>query len=125
MLNYCGSLILCAHTFEGGKTLVKEGRFPPLPYVYICRKKNLVATCVHVEFNLPCCTCTFMLQLLNDGLNDHSELVQEACVNGLLRSWSLESMDGDFITLLSRLDVESSQQVLAVATHVNFAYGIV
>ena len=51
------------------------------------------------------------LQLLSDGLNDHSELVQEACVNGLLRNWSLESMNGDFITLLSRLDVESSQQV--------------
>ena len=63
------------------------------------------------------------LQLLNDGLNDHSELVQEACVNGLLRSWSLESMDGDFITLLSRLDVESSQQVLAIVTYVHFAYG--
>ena len=113
------------HThLKGGRQLPREGRFPPLPYVYICRK-TLVATCVHVEFNLPCCTCTFTLQLLNDGLNDHSELVQEACVNGLLRSWSLESMDGDFITLLSRLDVESSQQVLAVATHVNFAYGIV
>lgn len=61
---------------------------------------------------------TFTLQLLNDGLNDHSELVQEACVNGLLRRWSLESMDGDFITLLSRLDVESSQQVLTCHCHV-------
>ena len=51
------------------------------------------------------------MQLLSDGLNDHSDLVQEACVNGLLRNWSLESLNGDFITLLSRLDVESSQQV--------------
>ena len=51
------------------------------------------------------------MQLLSDGLSDHSELVQEACVNGLLRNWSMESMEGDFITLLSRLDVESSQQV--------------
>lgn len=50
------------------------------------------------------------IQLLSDGLNDCSELVQEACTNGLLRSWSL-SLDGDLLSLLARLDVESSPQV--------------
>jgi len=38
-------------------------------------------------------------------------MVQEACVSGLLRSWSL-TLDGDFLTLLSRLDVESSPEVI-------------
>ena len=37
-------------------------------------------------------------------------MVQEACVSGLLRSWSL-TLDGDFLTLLTRLDVESSPEV--------------
>ena len=31
-------------------------------------------------------------------------------MSGLLRSWSL-TLDGDFLTLLTRLDVESSPQV--------------
>ncbi len=51
------------------------------------------------------------VQLLSDGLHDDSDLVQEACVNGLLRKWSLETNDGDFISLLARLDVESSSEV--------------
>ncbi|XP_064383727.1 condensin complex subunit 3-like isoform X2 [Halichondria panicea] len=55
------------------------------------------------------------IQLLSDGLHDDSELVQEACVNGLLRKWSLETNDGDFISLLSRLDVESSSEVAGLA----------
>ena len=37
-------------------------------------------------------------------------MVQDACVKGLLHSWSL-SLDGDFLTLLSKLDVESSPKV--------------
>ena len=56
------------------------------------------------------------IQLLSDGLNDRSGLVQEACVSGLLRSWSL-SLDGDFLSLLSRLDVESSPEVCVCLTH--------
>ena len=60
---------------------------------------------------------TSAAQLLSDGLNDDSELVQEACVNGLLRKWSLESNDGDFISLLARLDVESSSEVGGACCH--------
>ena len=37
-------------------------------------------------------------------------MVRDACLNGLLHSWS-RSLDGDFLTLLSRLDVESSPEV--------------
>lgn len=32
-------------------------------------------------------------------------------MNGLLRKWSLETNDGDFISLLARLDVENSSKV--------------
>ena len=50
-------------------------------------------------------------QLLSVGLRDLSDMVVEACVNGLLRQWSLECNDGDFINLLARLDVENSSDV--------------
>lgn len=50
------------------------------------------------------------IQLLGDGLSDRSELVQEACVNGLLRSWIL-TLGEDLLALLTRLDVESSPEV--------------
>lgn len=46
-------------------------------------------------------------------MNDPSEAVQEGCIGGLLRSWSVEC-DGDFLTLLARLDVESSPEVWGV-----------
>ena len=42
-------------------------------------------------------------------------MVLEACVNGLLRKWSLECNDGDFVSLLARLDVENSADVRARA----------
>ena len=41
-------------------------------------------------------------------------------MSGLLRSWSL-TLDGDFLTLLTRLDVESSPQVCWL--HTQHAYG--
>ncbi len=44
-------------------------------------------------------------------------MVQEACVNGLLRKWSLETNDGDFIALLARLDVENSSKVSKYFMH--------
>lgn len=53
----------------------------------------------------------FSMQLLRDGLNDLSEVVVKGCVHGLLRSWSLECDDGNFISLLARLDVESFPEV--------------
>ena len=37
-------------------------------------------------------------------------MVRDACVNGLLHSWN-QSLDGDFLTLLSKLAVESSPEV--------------
>lgn len=55
---------------------------------------------------------TFLLiQLLQNGLKDTSEMVLNGCVNGLLRNWILECDDGNFINLLSRLDVESFTDV--------------
>ena len=61
-------------------------------------------------FLLLCQHCCFS-QLLRVGLKDLSAMVVEACVNGLLRSWSLECHDGNFIALLSRLYVESAPDV--------------
>lgn len=49
------------------------------------------------------------LQLLQSGLKDRSPVVKEACVGGLLRSWCME-VEGDFLALLNRLDVESSPE---------------
>ena len=51
------------------------------------------------------------LQVLNDGLRDDSPQVRKSCVSGLLRSWFM-SLDGDFLELLRRLDVESSPKVV-------------
>ena len=72
------------------------------------------------------------IKLLDDGLNDRqatntpcpsncnhpsivarSEMVRDACLNGLLHSWC-QNLDGDFLALLSRLDVESSPEVKSV-----------
>ncbi|CAI8041284.1 Condensin complex subunit 3 [Geodia barretti] len=50
------------------------------------------------------------IKLLSDGLNDRSEIVREACVKGLLHSWS-SNLNGDLLALLSKLDVESSSEV--------------
>ena len=50
------------------------------------------------------------LQLLSDGLQDRSDQVKEACVRGLLRNWCL-NLDADFLSLLRRLDVESSPKI--------------
>ena len=61
-----------------------------------------------------CCCCCFLLQLLRDGLNDLSKVVVKGCVHGLLRSWSLECDDGNFISLLARLDVESFPEVMVM-----------
>ena len=44
------------------------------------------------------------------GLVFRSEMVREACVNGLLNSWS-RNLNGDLLPLLTRLDVESSPEV--------------
>ena len=50
------------------------------------------------------------VHILEAGLNDRSDLVQDACVSRLLRSWSLD-LDGDFMRLLLRLDPENSPEV--------------
>lgn len=39
-----------------------------------------------------------------------SEMVREACVKGLLHSWSY-NVNGDLLALLSKLDVETSPEV--------------
>ena len=54
------------------------------------------------------------IQLLSDGIRDRSERVKEACVFGLLRSWC-HTLDGDFLNLLRRLDVESSSDIAELA----------
>lgn len=54
------------------------------------------------------------IQLLGDGIRDRSDKVREACVSGLLRSWC-HTLDGDFLNLLRRLDVESSSDVAELA----------
>ena len=54
------------------------------------------------------------LQLLQSGLKDRSPIVNEACIGGLLRSWCME-VEGDFLTLLCRLDVESSPDIAELA----------
>ena len=62
-------------------------------------------------------TCSIMnltigqrIYLLEAGLNDRNDLVQDACVSGLLKNWCLQ-LDSDFMRLLHRLDVESSPEL--------------
>lgn len=50
------------------------------------------------------------LHLLEAGLNDRSDVVQDACGTGLLRSWCL-FLEGDFLRLLRRLDAENSPEI--------------
>lgn len=45
-------------------------------------------------------------------------MVRDACLNGLLHSWC-HNLDGDFLALLSRLDVESSPEVRGFFSGIN------
>ena len=53
------------------------------------------------------CNTLVMVLLLSVS---RSEIVREACVKGLLHSWS-SNLNGDLLALLSKLDVESSSEV--------------
>lgn len=76
--------------------------------------KDIVRRCAFLILSEKCSirhlTIKQRIQLLSDGLRDHSVQVREACTGGLLRSWCL-TLDGDFLQLLRRLDVESSPDV--------------
>ena len=66
-------------------------------------------------------TISQRVQLLKDGLQDRSKVVQEACICNLLRSWSATVGD-DFLQLLHCLDVEASSEVAELALNRLFAY---
>ena len=66
-------------------------------------------------------TISQRVQLLKDGLQDRSKVVQEACICNLLRSWSA-TLGDDFLKLLHCLDVEASSDVAELALNKLFAY---
>ena len=55
------------------------------------------------------CVCVCACVMV-PGLLFRSEMVREACVNGLLNRWSC-NLNGNLLPLLTRRDVESSPEV--------------
>ena len=78
--------------------------------------KKLAETCTIRHL-----TISQRVQLLKDGLQDRSKVVQEACIQNLLRSWSATVGD-DFLQLLHCLDVEASLEVAELSLNKLFAY---
>ncbi|XP_031571204.1 condensin complex subunit 3-like [Actinia tenebrosa] len=54
------------------------------------------------------------VQLLQDGLNDRSSVIQEVCIKCILQGW-LKSLDGNVVSLLKCLDIENSVDTAEIA----------
>nr|XP_006813156.1 PREDICTED: condensin complex subunit 3-like [Saccoglossus kowalevskii] len=67
---------------------------------------NVLAEKIHVK----AMRISQRVELLQDGLNDRSELVKQTCATKLLQAW-LRTFQGNVIDLLNCLDVESSSDV--------------
>ncbi|XP_005090481.1 condensin complex subunit 3 [Aplysia californica] len=59
------------------------------------------------------------IRLLQDGLNDRSEMVKAACSNKMLQAWLCAS-EGNVLDLLTRLDVQSSSKTCESALKILF-----
>ena len=75
----------------------------------------------HAAFTVLSVRCSIMnltigqrMYLLEAGLSDRNDLVQDACISRLLTSWCLH-LDSDFMRLLHRLDAENSPKLVEKA----------
>ncbi|CAL1528460.1 unnamed protein product [Lymnaea stagnalis] len=71
------------------------------------------------KFPLKAMSIDQRIKLLNDGLNDRSDLVKVACSNKLLQSWLIDC-EGNVLDLLARLDVQSSVKTCETALNILF-----
>ena len=91
--------------------------FYPTPLVLLECVRDVKDSVRHAAFIVLSESCSIMnltigqrMDLLEAGLNDRNDLVQDACVSGLLRNWFLQ-LDSEFTHLLHKLDVESSPKL--------------
>ncbi|XP_059149025.1 condensin complex subunit 3-like [Physella acuta] len=76
-------------------------------------------TVIAEKIPLRALTIEQRIQLLQDGLNDRSEVVRTACSSKLLQAW-LCSCEGNVLDLLARLDVQSSVKTCEMALKILF-----